>query len=68
MKIPVVSNIFTFLGKVGTELRKVTWLSRKDTVSYTITVIFFLILGTLFIIGVDRVFTEIRSEILLQDF
>jgi preprotein translocase SecE subunit len=68
MKVPVVSNIIMFLRKTIQELKKVSWISRKETVSYTITVMFFLALGVIFIMGADTVFTEIRSEILLQDF
>ena len=68
MRIPILSNVYTFLRKTVQELKKVSWISRQETVSYTVTVIFFLILGVIFIMGADTVFTEVRSEILLQNF
>lgn len=68
MKIPVVSSVLKFLIKVRKELEKVEWITRAKTVSYTVTVIFFLVLGTLFVLGVDKVFTTLRSELLLQNF
>lgn len=68
MKIPVISSILKFISKVFSELKKVDWITREQTVSYTITVVFFLIIGTLFILGIDKVFSIARSEILLQNF
>ncbi len=48
---------------VGTygELKKTEYLSRKKTLSYTLLVLGFLVLGTLFILGIDTFFLSIRS-------
>lgn len=34
-------NIFNFLGEVKTELGKVVWPTKKETLKYTVTVIIF---------------------------
>ncbi|BCX13816.1 MAG: hypothetical protein KatS3mg085_348 [Candidatus Dojkabacteria bacterium] len=63
MKLPLM--IFSFFEKTIQELKKVDWLSKKETVSYTITVLFFLTAGTILIAGIDAIFTEIRSWLFL---
>ena len=59
-------NIFKFLSEVRSELAKVVWPSRNQTVQYTLTVIVFsvaiaLVLGA-FDYGLFRVFQAILSR------
>ncbi|MFS8130908.1 MAG: preprotein translocase subunit SecE [Candidatus Dojkabacteria bacterium] len=48
---------------VGTygELKQTEYLSKRKTLSYTLLVLGFLVIGTLFILGVDTLFLSIRS-------
>ncbi|MEO6729366.1 MAG: preprotein translocase subunit SecE [Candidatus Dojkabacteria bacterium] len=48
---------------VGTysELKKTQYLSKRKTLSYTLLVLGFLVIGTLFILGVDTLFLSVRS-------
>ena len=45
--------VWTYLGQVGAELRKVIWPNRKQMVSYTTVVLAFLIFMVALIGGVD---------------
>lgn len=51
-------NLFVFLKEARSELRKVIWPNRKDTISYTLVVCVAVVLSTLFIWGVDIVFAK----------
>jgi preprotein translocase subunit SecE len=56
-------NIFEFLGEVKSELSKVVWPTKSETLRYSLTVIFFslavaLILGV-FDFGLLRLFESI---------
>lgn len=55
---------FKFFNSLAQELNGVEWLSRKQTVRYTILVISCLVLGTLFILLVDQIFVAIKTAIL----
>ena len=59
-------NIFQFLGEVKTELAKVVWPTRKQTIQYTLTVIVFSIVIALILGAFDylllRIFTAILSR------
>jgi preprotein translocase subunit SecE len=48
----------TFVKEVRTELRKVAWPTRKETVHYTIIVLVALVVLTALIAGLDWVFSE----------
>ena len=49
------TNPFVFLQQVRTEVSKVTWPTRKETVITTIMVIILSIAAALFFLGVDWV-------------
>ena len=57
-------RIFKFIRGVTSELTQVDWLSRRLTIRYTILVIICLILGTLFVLGIDQLFIRIKAVIL----
>lgn len=51
-------NLFAFLKDARSELRKVIWPNRKDTIQYTLVVCVAVVLSTLFIWGCDIVFAK----------
>ena len=51
-------NLFVFLREARSELRKVIWPNRKDTISYTSVVCVAVVASTLFIWGCDIVFSK----------
>lgn len=53
-----------FLRDTYQELRKVDWLSRADTIKFSVITLAMLVGSTLFIMGVDRVFLAARNLIL----
>ncbi len=56
-KVNAVSRFFGFLVDARGELRKVIWPNRKTTINYTLVVCGFVVVATLFIWGVDIVFS-----------
>ncbi|MGB7286413.1 MAG: preprotein translocase subunit SecE, partial [Salaquimonas sp.] len=49
------SNPFTFLQQVRQEIAKVTWPTRRETVTTTIMVFIMIILAAIFFLAVDQV-------------
>lgn len=60
-------NIIQYFRNTYLELKKVEWLSRKLTFRYTWIVIVFLILGTIFVFGVDQALNLARRALILQN-
>jgi len=58
------TNPFVFLQQVRTEVSKVTWPTRKETVITTIMVIILSIVAALFFLGVDWVLRTLVQFIL----
>jgi preprotein translocase subunit SecE len=58
------TNPFVFLQQVRTEVSKVTWPSRRETMITTIMVIAMSIFAALFFLGVDWVFSVLVKIIL----
>jgi len=58
------TNPFVFLQQVRTEVSKVTWPSRRETMITTIMVIAMSIFAALFFLGVDWVFSMLVKIIL----
>ncbi|MBQ0818434.1 MAG: preprotein translocase subunit SecE [Hyphomicrobiaceae bacterium] len=58
------TNPFVFLQQVRTEVSKVTWPTRKETVITTIMVIILSIAAALFFLGVDWVLRTLVQFIL----
>lgn len=68
MKLINILNIVpNFLSQTLTELKKVNWLDRNDLVRYSLFVIVVLVIGTLLVLGFDKIFTEIRGLLILQN-
>lgn len=49
------SNPFTFLQQVRQEVAKVTWPSRRETVTTTIMVFIMIVLAALFFLAIDQI-------------
>lgn len=58
------TNPFVFLQQVRTEVSKVTWPTRKETVITTIMVIILSIAAALFFLGVDWVLRTLVQFVL----
>jgi preprotein translocase subunit SecE len=58
------TNPFVFLQQVRTEVSKVTWPTRRETMITTIMVIAMSIFAALFFLGVDWVFSMLVKVIL----
>lgn len=68
MKLINILNIIpNFLSQTFFELKKVSWLTRHNLVRYSLFVIIVLIAGTLLVLGFDKIFTEIRGLLILQN-
>ncbi len=58
------TNPFVFLQQVRTEVSKVTWPSRKETVITTVMVLIMSVAAALFFLGVDWVLSTVVQLIL----
>jgi len=61
-----MGKIFQFLGEVRTELAKVIWPSRTETIKYTFTVIVFSAIVAAILGAVDFALIEIFTKILTR--
>jgi preprotein translocase subunit SecE len=58
------TNPFEFLQQVRTEVSKVTWPTRKETVITTIMVLVMVLAAALFFLAVDQVLSLLVSFVL----
>ncbi len=56
-------NPFVFIQEVRSEMAKVTWPTRRETVTATIMVLIMMVLMALFFMAADQVYTFIISYI-----
>jgi len=54
-----------FLKEVRIELKRVTWLTRKDTIKYTIFVITFSLVIAAFLGGLDFLFSWLLNKFVI---
>ena len=54
-----MKKITEFVKEVKTEISKVTWSNRKETMMTTISIIFMVFLAALFFLFVDWIFSSI---------
>jgi preprotein translocase SecE subunit len=65
IKLPKLNlGVFKFFSQVALELKRVEWLKRDKTFKYSLLVIVAIIMGLVFLLGVDRIFLEIRKVLL----
>jgi len=63
MRINELSKkIITFFKEVKTEIKKVNWPTKKETLRYTLIVILVSIVTAIFLGGLDFVFTTLLNK------
>ena len=58
-------RLITYIKEARQELRKVTWLSRAETMRYTVAVILISLAVALFLGGIDLLFSFILTKFVL---
>lgn len=59
-------KIKSFFKEVWVEMKRVSWLSRKDIIKYTLIVLGFTIAAAAFLGGLDYIFTEIIKIFIIK--
>ena len=62
----ITQKINTFFKDVWAEMRRVSWLSQKDIIRYTLIVLGVTIGAAAFLGGLDFIFTEIIKKFILR--
>ncbi|MFA5878157.1 MAG: preprotein translocase subunit SecE [Candidatus Staskawiczbacteria bacterium] len=62
----IPAKIKSFLKEVYLELKKVSWLSRKELLKYTVIVILLTLLTAAFLGGLDYIFSTLLKKFILQ--
>jgi len=62
----ITQKINIFFKEVWVEMRRVSWLSRKDIFRYTFIVLGFTIAAAVFLGGLDFIFTEIIKRLIIR--
>ncbi len=60
----MLKKIGTFLGEVKTELKKVNWPTLKETIRYTLIVIFISLLIAVFLGGLDWIYFNFIQKVI----
>ncbi len=58
----IIQKINIFFKEVWVELKRVSWLSRKDVIKYTLIVLAVTIAVAAFLGGLDYIFSEIIKK------
>ena len=62
----ITQKINIFFKEVWVEMKRVSWLSQKDVLRYTLIVLAFTIIAAAFLGGLDFIFTEIIKRFILK--
>ena len=62
----ITQKINLFFKEVWVEMKRVSWLSQKDVIRYTLIVLGFTIIAAAFLGGLDFLFTEIIKKFVLR--
>lgn len=62
----ISQKINIFFKEVWVEMRRVSWLTKKDVVRYTLLVLGITILVAFFLGGLDFIFTEIIKKLIIK--
>ena len=57
-----LKKIANFLGEVKTEIKKIDWLSAKETLQLTMVVIFVSVIVAIFLGGIDFLLTTLLNK------
>jgi len=61
-----IQKINTFFKDVYAEMRRVSWLSKKEVFRYTLMVLGVTVGAAIFLGGLDYIFTEIIKKLILR--
>lgn len=59
----IAQKVKVFFKEVWVELKRVSWLSRKDVLRYTLIVLAVTVIVAAFLGGLDFIFTEIIKKL-----
>jgi preprotein translocase subunit SecE len=62
----ISQKINVFFKEVWVEMKRVSWLSQKDVLNYTLIVLAVTIVVAFFLGGLDFIFTEILKRVILR--
>ena len=62
----ITQRINLFFKEVWVEMKRVSWLSQRDVLRYTLIVLGFTIIAAAFLGGLDYLFTEIIKMFVLK--
>jgi len=62
----IIEKIKHFLKEVYVELKRVSWLTRKDAIQYTMVVLVITIVVAAFLGGLDYFFTELLKMFIVK--
>ncbi len=62
----ITQKINVFFREVWVEMKRVSWLSRKDILRYTLIVLVVTLAVAAFLGGLDYVFSEIIKKIIIR--
>ena len=62
-KIFLMKKVIEFVREVKSEVSKVTWATRKDTVMTTISILFMVFLAAIFFLLIDWIFSSLIKVI-----
>jgi preprotein translocase subunit SecE len=62
----ITQKINVFFKEVWVEMKRVSWLSQKDIVRYTLIVLGVTIAVALFLGGLDYIFTELIKKLIIR--
>jgi preprotein translocase subunit SecE len=60
------NTIGNFLGDVGSEIKKITWPTRREAIKYTITVIVISLVVSLILALFDGAFTALLQKFVIK--
>lgn len=61
----IVNKIITFFKEVKTQLKKVNWLGRKETIKYTAIVLAVSTLVAIFLSSLDYIFRQLLEKFII---
>jgi preprotein translocase subunit SecE len=61
-----MNKIIAFLKDAKTELEKVNWPTKQQTINYTLTVVGISVAVALFLGGLDYIFEQILNNVILK--
>jgi preprotein translocase subunit SecE len=62
----ISQKINSFFKEVYVEMKRVSWLSRKDIIKYTLIVLAFTVAAAAFLGGLDYIFSAIIKKLILK--